>query len=203
MIFSGFTRRSFQNVLQPWWTVYNDFYPVATEVTSSLLSLAWRLPVDPIVGSNAPKPNPIYASLWLAFHPKCALSARKCIAQYRLKCQIIHCRFLFWIRPCLHCVKCCTLQKYSILIPILYEILYVPKYSVAIHIVYEICYITRIFCSNIHIVCNDIRYIIFYSNTHMIWNEVHCKIFCTNTILYEMLYITKYAILKPILYEIL
>ena len=88
MIFSCFTRRSFQNVLQPWWTVYNDFYPGATEVTSNLLSLAWRLRLAPIVGSNATKPYPIYASLRLAFHPKCALSARKCIAQYRLKFQI-------------------------------------------------------------------------------------------------------------------
>ena len=100
MISSCFTRHSFQNVHQPWWTVYNDFYPVATEVTSNLLSLAWRLRLHPIVGSNDPKPDPIYASLRLAFHPKCALSARKCIAQYRLKFQIIHCRFFFWIRPC-------------------------------------------------------------------------------------------------------
>ena len=100
MISSCFTRQSFQNVHQPWWTVYNDFYPVATEVTSNLLSLAWRLRLHPIVGSNDPKPDPIYASLRLAFHPKCALSARKCIAQYRLKFQIIHCQFFFWIRPC-------------------------------------------------------------------------------------------------------
>ena len=99
MISSCFTRRSFQNVHQPWWTVYNDFYPVATEVTSNLLSLAWRLRLHPIVGSDDPKPDPIYARLRLAFHPKCALSARKCIAQYRLKFQIIHCQFLFWIRP--------------------------------------------------------------------------------------------------------
>ena len=99
MISSCFTRHSFQNVHQPWWTVYNDFYPVATEVTSNLLSLAWRLRLHPIVGSNDPKPDPIYASLRLAFHPKCALSARKCIAQYRLKFQIIHCQFFFWIRP--------------------------------------------------------------------------------------------------------
>ena len=63
VIFSGFTRRSFQNVLQPWWTVYNDFYPVSTEVSSNLFSLAWRLRLHPIVGSNDPKPDPIYASL--------------------------------------------------------------------------------------------------------------------------------------------
>ena len=100
MIFSCFTRHSFQNVHQPWWTVYNDFYPVATEVTSNLLSLAWKLRLHPIVGSNDPKPDPIYASLRLAFHPKCALSAHKCIAQYRLKFQIIHCQFFFWICPC-------------------------------------------------------------------------------------------------------
>ena len=100
VIFSCFTRRSFQNVHQPWWTVYNDFYPVATEVTSNLLSLAWGLRLHPIVGSSNPKPDPIYASLRLAFHPKCALSARKCIAQYRLIFQIIHCQFSFWIRPC-------------------------------------------------------------------------------------------------------
>ena len=100
MISSCFTRRSFQNVHQPWWTVYNDFYPVATDVSSNLLSLAWRLRLHHIVGSNDPKPDPIYASLRLAFHPKCALSACKCIAQYRLKFQIIHCQFFFWIRPC-------------------------------------------------------------------------------------------------------
>ena len=82
---------------KPWWIVYNDFYPVATEVTSNLLSLAWRLRLHPIVGSNDPKPDPIYASLRLAFHPKCALQL--CIAQYRLKFQIIHCQFFFWIRP--------------------------------------------------------------------------------------------------------
>ena len=35
-------------------------------------SLAWRLQLHPIVGSNDPKPDPIYASLRLAFHPKCA-----------------------------------------------------------------------------------------------------------------------------------
>ena len=97
--FSCFRRRSFQNVLQTWWTVYNDFYPVATKVTSNLLSLAWRLRLDPIVGSNAPKPNPIYASLRRAFHPKSALSARKCIAQYRLKFQITHSQYIFWIHP--------------------------------------------------------------------------------------------------------
>ena len=101
MIFSCFTRRSFQNVLQPWWIVYNDFYPVATEVTSNLLSFTWRLQLHPIVGSNDPKPDPIYASLRFAFDPKCALSARKCIAQYRLKFQIIHCQLFFWIRPCI------------------------------------------------------------------------------------------------------
>ena len=95
MISSCFTRHSFQNVHQPWWTVYNDFYPVPTEVTSNLLSLAWRLRLHPIVGSNDPKPDPIYARIRLAFHPKCALSARKCIAQYRLKFQIIHCQFFF------------------------------------------------------------------------------------------------------------
>ena len=55
--------------------------------------LAWRLRLQPIVGSNDPKPDPIYASLRLAFHPKCASSARKCIAQFRLKFQIIHCQF--------------------------------------------------------------------------------------------------------------
>ena len=33
-------------------------YPVATEVTSNLLSLAWRLRLHPIVGSNDPKPDP-------------------------------------------------------------------------------------------------------------------------------------------------
>ena len=82
MIFSCFRRRSFQNVIQPWWTVYNDFYLVATEVTSNFLSLAWRLRLDPIVGSNAPKPTPIYASLGHAFHPKGALPTLKCIAQY-------------------------------------------------------------------------------------------------------------------------
>ena len=75
------------------WTVYNSFYPVATEVTSNLLSLAWRLRLHPIVDSNAPKPNPIDASLRLAFHHKCTLSARKCIAQNRLKFQINHCQF--------------------------------------------------------------------------------------------------------------
>ena len=75
--------------------VYNDFYPVATEVTSNLLSLAWRLRLHPIVGLNDPKPDPIYASLRLAFHRKCALSARECIAQYRTKFQIIHCQFFF------------------------------------------------------------------------------------------------------------
>ena len=46
--------------------------------------------MHPIVGSNDPKPDPIYASQRLAFNPKCALSARECIAQYRLKFQIIH-----------------------------------------------------------------------------------------------------------------
>ena len=51
-----------------------------------------------IVASNDRKPDLIYASLWLAFHSKCALSARKCIALYRLKFQIIHCQFFFWIR---------------------------------------------------------------------------------------------------------
>ena len=100
MIFSCFRRRSFQNVLKPWWTVYNDFYPVTTEVFSNLLSLAWRSRLDPIVCPNPLKPNPIYASLRLAFHPKCALSARKCIPQYRLKFQIINCQFFLWIRPC-------------------------------------------------------------------------------------------------------
>ena len=65
------------------------FYPVATAVTSNLLSLAWRLRLHSIVSSNDPKPR-----------PKCALSARKCIAQYRLKFQIIHCQLFFWIRPC-------------------------------------------------------------------------------------------------------
>ena len=99
MVFSCFTRRAFQNVLQPWWTVYSDFYPVETEVTSNLLSLAWRLRLHPIVGSNDPKPDPIYASRRLAFHHKCALSARKCIAQYRLKFQIIHCHFFFLDPP--------------------------------------------------------------------------------------------------------
>ena len=91
--------QSFQNVLQPWRTVYNDFYPVATEVTSNLLSLPWRLRLHPIVGSNDPKPDPIYATLRIAFHPKCALSARKCIAQYRLKFQITHCQFFFLDPP--------------------------------------------------------------------------------------------------------
>ena len=57
---------------------------------------------ETIVSSNDPKPDLIYASLQLAFHPICALSARKCIAQYRLKFQIIHCHFFFWIRPCLY-----------------------------------------------------------------------------------------------------
>ena len=110
MIFSCFTRRSFQNVLQPWWTVYNDFYPVETEVTSNLLSLAWRFRLHPIVGSNDPKPDPIYASLQLAFHPKCALSARKCIAQYRFKFQIIHCQFLPGSAPAL---GLCPLSNHS------------------------------------------------------------------------------------------
>ena len=114
MISSCFTRHSFQNVHQPWWTVYNDFYPVATEVTSNLLSLAWGLRLHPIVDSNDPKPDPIYASLRLAFHPKCALSARKCIAQYRLKFHIIHCQFFFWIRPCLF--NTCHAIIYGILI---------------------------------------------------------------------------------------
>ena len=104
VIFSCFTRRSFQNVHQPWWTVHNDFYPVATELTSNLLSLAWRLRLHPIVGLNDPKPDPIYASQRLAFLPKCILSACKCIAQYRLKFQIIHCQFSFWIRPCNECI---------------------------------------------------------------------------------------------------
>ena len=99
MIFSCFTRRSFQNVLQPWWIVYNDFHPVATEVTSSLLSLDWRLRLHPIVGLNDPKPDPIYASLRLAFHPECVLSARKCIAQYRLKFQIIPVNFFSGSTP--------------------------------------------------------------------------------------------------------
>ena len=53
----------------------------------------------PIVGSNDPKPDPIYASLRLAFHPKCAWSARKCIAQYRLKFHIIHCQFFSGSAP--------------------------------------------------------------------------------------------------------
>ena len=87
MIFSCFTRRSFQNVHQPWWTAYNDFYPVATEVSSNLLSLAWWLRLDPIVGSNAPKPNPMY-------HSKCALSARKCIARLK-EMDIYHWNFPF------------------------------------------------------------------------------------------------------------
>ena len=100
MISSCFIRRSFQNVRQTWWTVYNDFYPVATEVSSNLLSLAWRLRLHPIVGSSDPKPDPIYASLRLAFHTKCALSARKCTAQYRLKFQIVHYQLFFSIRPC-------------------------------------------------------------------------------------------------------
>ena len=114
MIFSCFRRRSFQNDRQPWRTVYNDFYPVATEVTSNLLSLAWRLRLHPIVGSNDPKPDPIYASLRLAFHPKCGLSARKCIAQYRLKCHIIHCQFFFWIRPWEWYFAFCLMIKQSI-----------------------------------------------------------------------------------------
>ena len=75
------------------------FYPVETEVTSNLLCLAWRLRLHPIVGSNDPNPDPIYASLRLAFHPKCVLSARKCIAQYRLKFQIIHCQFFSGYSP--------------------------------------------------------------------------------------------------------
>ena len=51
---------------------------------------ACRLRLDPIVGLNAPKPTPIYASIGIAFHPEGALSARKCIVKYRLKSQIIH-----------------------------------------------------------------------------------------------------------------
>ena len=64
-----------------------------------MLSLAWRLRLHPIVGSNDPKPDPIYASLRLAFHPKCVLPAGKCIAQYRLKFQIIHCQVFFLDPP--------------------------------------------------------------------------------------------------------
>ena len=97
MIFSCFRRRSFQNVIQPRWIVYDDFYSVAIEV----ISLAWRLRLDPIVGLNAPKPIPIYASLGLAFHPKGALPTRKCIAQYRLKFQISHCQISFLDPPLL------------------------------------------------------------------------------------------------------
>ena len=101
MIFSCFRRRLFQNVLQPCWTVYIDFHLVVTEVISNLLPHACsHMRLDPIAGSNAPKPNSIYASLRPAVHPKCALSARKwCIAQYRLKFQIIHCQLFFRIRP--------------------------------------------------------------------------------------------------------
>ena len=118
MIFSCFTRRSFQNVLQPWWRVYNDFYPVATEVTSNLLSLAWRLRIHLIVGSNDPKPD-----------PKCALSARKCIAQYRLRFQIIPCQLFFWIHPCV-CFICFT----GILLNVVGLFLSRPLISVPIHL---------------------------------------------------------------------
>ena len=62
--------------------------------------------LHPIVGSNDPKPDPIYASLRLAFHLKCVLSARKCITHYRLKFQIIH--FFFWIRPCVYNINFTT-----------------------------------------------------------------------------------------------
>ena len=64
------------------------FLPSCDWSNLKFLSLAWRLRMDPIVGSNAPNPNPIYASIRLAFHPKCALSAHKCIAQYRLTFQL-------------------------------------------------------------------------------------------------------------------
>ena len=73
--------------------------------------LRLRLRLHPIVGSNDPKPDPIYASLRLAFHPKCASSARKCIAQYQLKFQIIHCQFFFWICPWIPITK---LRKWMI-----------------------------------------------------------------------------------------
>ena len=86
MIFSCFTRMSFQNVHQPLWTVYNDLYPVAPYCI---------------------KKQPLWArtSLRLAFHPKCALSARKCIAQYRLKFQIIHSIFFSGSAPVYVCVS--------------------------------------------------------------------------------------------------
>ena len=66
---------------------------------SNLLPLAWGLRLDPIVIWNAHKPTPVYASLGIAFHPKGALSARKCIAEYRLKFQNIHCQFFFLDPP--------------------------------------------------------------------------------------------------------
>ena len=108
MISSCFTRHSFQDVHQPWWTVYNDFYPVATEVTSNLLSLAWRLRLHPIVGSNDPKPDPIYASLRLAFHPKCASVPIK-ISNYPLSIFFLDPPLCMHVRLFMHvCVCICV-----------------------------------------------------------------------------------------------
>ena len=69
-----------------------QFTMIFTQLRLKLLSLSWGLRLDPILGSNAPKLTAIYASIRLAFHPEGALSARKCIAQYRLKFQITHCK---------------------------------------------------------------------------------------------------------------
>ena len=87
MIFSCFIRRSFQNALQPWWTIYNDIYPVA----SNLLSLAWRLRLDPIMG---------YTHSHLCM-PRACLPFQWCLIRAQEHCtvSIIHCQFLFRIRP--------------------------------------------------------------------------------------------------------
>ena len=87
VISSSFTRRSFQNVHQPWWTVYNDFYPVKTEVTSICSSLPGGCYCTPLWVQTTLNPIPFMQAYG------------KCIAQYRLKFQIIHCQFFFWIRP--------------------------------------------------------------------------------------------------------
>ena len=82
MIFSYFRRWSFQNVFQPWWTVYIDFSPVAAEVTSNLLSLAWRLRLDPIVGWNAPKPKSHLCK------PTACLSSQMCHIRAQVHCTV-------------------------------------------------------------------------------------------------------------------
>ena len=82
MIFRCFRRRSFQNVHEPLWTVYNYFYPVAIEVTSLLLSLAWRLRLDPIVGSNAAKPTPILCK------PTARFPSQRCLIRAHVHCTV-------------------------------------------------------------------------------------------------------------------